>query len=31
MLSSTQFWVGVFAGVILVYLWHKYQMKKMGG
>ena len=30
MLHTHQFWAGVLAGVILVYLWHKWQMKKSG-
>ena len=31
MLTNTHFWAGLLAGVVLVYLWHKYQMKKAGG
>jgi hypothetical protein len=30
MVRTHQFWAGVLAGVILVYAWHKYQMKKAG-
>jgi hypothetical protein len=30
MLTDMHFWVGLLAGVILVWLWHKYQMKKAG-
>lgn len=30
MLSSKEFWAGALIGVVAVYVWHKYQMKKSG-
>lgn len=31
MLTSSHFWVGAVVALVVMYLWHKYQMKKMGG
>lgn len=31
MLTDAHFWFGLVAGVVLVYLWHKYQVKKAAG
>jgi hypothetical protein len=30
MLTSHEFWVGAIVALVLMYVYHKYQMKKSG-
>jgi hypothetical protein len=30
MLTNTTFWIGILAGFLLMFVWHKYQAKKSG-